>query len=87
MTSGEFTRSAIANIESGRHRVAVHQIYILADALGCDPTDLFPANTGFRSSHERPHGSKGVRDSANELISRMSEPIQRGFLGHEEGEA
>lgn len=41
-TNGRLTRSAVANIESGRQRVAVHHLFDLAQALGVAPTTLLP---------------------------------------------
>ena len=36
------TRSSIANIEAGRHRVLIHQAVELADALGVSVEELLP---------------------------------------------
>ena len=36
------TRSALANIETGRQSVLVHQLYRLARALECRPENLLP---------------------------------------------
>ena len=41
-TNGALSRSAIANIESGRQRVAVHHLYELAQALQVEPSKLIP---------------------------------------------
>ena len=39
------SRASLANIETGRQNVLVHQLYALADALSLDPSDfLLPAN-------------------------------------------
>ena len=35
-------RTSVANIEAGRQSVLVHQLYGLAQALGCEPRDLLP---------------------------------------------
>lgn len=40
LTQGRLSRSAIANIESGRQRVAVHHLYDLAAAMNCSPNDF-----------------------------------------------
>jgi transcriptional regulator with XRE-family HTH domain len=34
------SRATLANIETGRQRILVHQLYALADALKIDPKDL-----------------------------------------------
>lgn len=36
------SRATLANIETGRQRILVHQIYRLAEVLGAKPTDLMP---------------------------------------------
>jgi len=41
-TDPPLSRSAIANIESGRQRLAVHQLYLIAEALGIEPSSLLP---------------------------------------------
>ena len=41
-TNDVLTRSAIANIESGRQRVAVYQLFALAKALNVDCSVLLP---------------------------------------------
>lgn len=42
-TNGALSRSAIANIESGRQRVALHHLYELARALQVEPVKLLPS--------------------------------------------
>ncbi|WP_420869695.1 helix-turn-helix domain-containing protein [Cohnella ginsengisoli] len=36
------TRSSVANIETGRQNVGIERLVQLADALGCDLSDLLP---------------------------------------------
>ncbi len=36
------SRTSIVNLEAGRQRVPIHQLYRIADALGCHPADLLP---------------------------------------------
>jgi transcriptional regulator with XRE-family HTH domain len=42
LTGGGITRSALANIERGRQRIAIHQLYHIAKALQLEPSDLLP---------------------------------------------
>lgn len=42
-TGGRLSRSAIANIESGRQRVALHHLIDIAEALGIDAQELMPS--------------------------------------------
>lgn len=37
------SRASLANIEAGRQRLLVHQIYVIAQALDMDTKDLLPA--------------------------------------------
>jgi transcriptional regulator with XRE-family HTH domain len=41
-TGRRLSRAAVANIESGRQRVAVHHLFDLAHALGVAPATLIP---------------------------------------------
>ena len=41
MFSG-LTRASVANIEKGRQRISIHQLYQFADFLGVHPKDLLP---------------------------------------------
>jgi len=36
------SRASLANIETGRQAVLIHQLYLVAEALGVLPTDLLP---------------------------------------------
>jgi transcriptional regulator with XRE-family HTH domain len=40
------SRASLANIETGRQKVLVHQLYTFATALGLQPSDLLPPPTG-----------------------------------------
>lgn len=45
------TRASLANIESGRQKLMLHQIYRLAKALQADSiTDLVPASFSFEQA-------------------------------------
>jgi transcriptional regulator with XRE-family HTH domain len=70
-TSGELSRSAIANIETGRHRVALHQLYVLADALGCRPEEFFPSAEEFRSTAKMPRGAREEDPAATMMMERL----------------
>lgn len=48
------SRAAIANIEVGRQRVAIHQLYLIAEALGIEPVTLLPALEEMRGSSPAP---------------------------------
>jgi len=37
-------RTSITNIECGRQHIALHQLFLLADAVGVGPIDLLPDN-------------------------------------------
>ena len=73
-TLGQLSRSAIANIETGRHRVALHQLYLLAGALGCRVEELLPSSDALRSAPTVPLGA-GPDDAS---AAEMMEKLQRG---------
>jgi len=37
------TRTSITNIERGTQHISLHQLFLLADAVGKDPTELLPS--------------------------------------------
>lgn len=39
------TRTSITNIERGNQHIALHQLFLLASAVGCHPTELLPDQT------------------------------------------
>lgn len=41
-TGGVLSRSAVANIENGRQRVAIHHLFLIARALEVEPAELLP---------------------------------------------
>lgn len=43
LTKGVLSRSAIANIERGRQRLAIHHLYAIAEALNVSPKELLPS--------------------------------------------
>ena len=45
LTDGVLSRSAIANIENGRQRIAVHHLFLIARALGVEPVELLPSQS------------------------------------------
>lgn len=36
------SRTSVTNIEKGRQHVALHQVFLLAEAIGCSARDLMP---------------------------------------------
>ena len=39
------SRTSITNIEHGRQHVALHQLFLLASAVGCQPEELLPGES------------------------------------------
>lgn len=69
-TRGQISRSAVANIESGRQRIAVHHLYHLAQALEVEPVELLPASSELPS--ERVIRSDRIRkDPSAEAFTRL----------------
>jgi transcriptional regulator with XRE-family HTH domain len=46
------SRASLANIETGRQKVLVHQLYALAGALNLPPSDLLPPVAASESSQD-----------------------------------
>lgn len=52
------SRAAIANIEIGRQRLGIHQLYLIAEGLGIDPVDLLPPVEEVRGEMPLPEEEK-----------------------------
>ena len=63
-TRGRLSRSAIANIESGRQRVAVHHLFDLADALEGRAAEFLP-------------GRLELQEAASPAADQLRERIMR----------
>jgi transcriptional regulator with XRE-family HTH domain len=68
---GRLSRSAIANIERGRQRVAVHHLVVIAEALGVPPASLLPRSAKFMGS---------PAPAADQLKERVLRREGSGFL-------
>jgi transcriptional regulator with XRE-family HTH domain len=66
------SRSALANIEAGQQRLAVHHLLALARVLGVDAASLLP-DAGARSLQplDRELVDKGVPEAAARAVARM----------------
>lgn len=71
-TEGQLSRSAVASIELGRQRIAVHQLYALAKALGVEPPALLPPlqDVEARRQEEPP--------DVEAWLQRLKQPTKRG---------
>lgn len=70
------SRAAVANIERGHQKLALHQVYLIAAALGLTVADLLPelARSDAPTSGLLISGAEGLSDSAR----RQIEQIYRG---------
>lgn len=48
------SRASIANIESGRQKVLLHQLYVFAKYLNKKPSELLPTIEIFEQDHSSP---------------------------------
>ena len=64
-SGGLLSRSAIANIESGRQRVAMYHLYVIAEALGCAPQELLPAIGDVEQQEPTPRGGRLILELAD----------------------
>lgn len=60
------SRASIANIEKGRQRILLHQLYALAAALELKPTTLLPQGEKSQGDSARPTLRSSVKLSAKE---------------------
>lgn len=61
------TRASIANIETGRQRVLLHQMLLFAEVFCVDPSDLIPVDLAPKSTGTR------LREENFELRKRVVE--------------
>ncbi|MEW5701575.1 MAG: helix-turn-helix transcriptional regulator [Candidatus Zixiibacteriota bacterium] len=74
-TGGELTRSAVANIESGRQRLAVHHLYLIARGLDVDPARLLPSVEDMFPSGDETLQSELAKDP--KLAKWLSKVVRR----------
>jgi transcriptional regulator with XRE-family HTH domain len=65
----DLSRTSITNIERGRHRVLLHQIVEIAEALDAKPSDLMPLD--IPSENE-----KSVRDDVARVIESLKSEVK-----------
>jgi transcriptional regulator with XRE-family HTH domain len=63
------SRASVANIETGRQSLLVHQLYALAEALELSPQDLLPASSSAPSS--------GVLKFSGDVSDRQKDQLSR----------
>jgi len=69
------SRASLANIETGRQSIVVHQVYSIAAALQLEPTDLLPPSTK-RTSH-----TKSIAEDVVLPTSGLSKTQREQILG------
>jgi transcriptional regulator with XRE-family HTH domain len=74
------SRSTIANIESGRQRIALHQLVEVADAVGANLLDLLPSTPATPSTPD-------VDPAAKSFLERLSTARSRRLRDLEEHHA
>jgi transcriptional regulator with XRE-family HTH domain len=66
------TRTSITNIESGRQKILLHHLFLLADALGISPQALLPSlEPGSRTEQIEKSLPKHLSFNDRDLILRM----------------
>jgi transcriptional regulator with XRE-family HTH domain len=79
------SRASLANIETGRQSVLVHQLYALAAALDLAPADFLPAvDTGLGAEWEQVLPDD-LKPAQKNQIARMLADTQAGPTRDEEG--
>lgn len=82
-TDQVLTRSAVANIERGRQRLAVHHLYQIAKVLGVSPAELLPPFDEIVGVERSPRDLEPTLEAWLERI----EGVRRRGKGRERGRA
>lgn len=70
------SRAAVANIERGHQKLSLHQVYLLAEALGLALSDLLPV----AADRDRTAGSVEI-SGADDLSDAARHQIEQLYLG------
>jgi transcriptional regulator with XRE-family HTH domain len=82
------SRSALANIEAGQQRLAVHQLLDLARVLRVDPVSLLPSSEESRAQPlDRELVEKGVPEQAARAVARVMGEYEGDERGASTGES
>lgn len=70
------SRATLANMESGRQRILVHQLYLLADVLSCKIEDFLPPLHTDPEQQSRLKFSEPVSNKQRLLLERIIGTVQ-----------
>ena len=73
------TRTSVSNIERGRHRVFLDQVYLAARFIGVNVQDLLPPRDEIFVSPAEPSLAEGVPDSVVEELSSVAKAVSAEF--------
>lgn len=83
------TRTSVTNIERGRQHISLHQLYLLAAAVGRDPTELLPDHDGGvdellpqRALKALEEDAEGRDFAAHVLRNTAAQPARRSAAEH-----
>jgi transcriptional regulator with XRE-family HTH domain len=71
------SRAAVANIELGRQRVALHMLLRFAEALGVEPTDLMPESLSAERQEQVSNGFSKLRPRDQQTVLRVMTRARR----------
>jgi len=60
----KLSRTSVTNIERGTQHISLHQLFLLASAVGCEPADLLPDSVLALEELLSPDAMKVVADDA-----------------------
>lgn len=74
------SRASIANIEKGRQRILLHDLYSLAQALGVEAATLLPdlPASGLNSARPKIKAAFDLSDGEQADIARVVGKVERG---------
>lgn len=80
------SRTSVSNIERGRHRIFLDQVYIAAKALGVELSDLLPPVDDIYPSQEvRTASDDPLTPGTEQAIRSIAEGIRTTLAGQSKG--
>lgn len=72
------TRSSVSNIENGRHRVFLDQLYAAAELLGVGPAELLPAPEAV-AAQQPIHATRDLSEQHHPELARMAYVVREKY--------
>lgn len=77
------TRTSITNIERGAQHIGLHQLFLLASAVGVPPEDLLPDHEAALEELVSPQALKALQSDDEELVAFARRVLGRSTAGQQ----